>query len=93
MSLSQTTPKEPPVTVKLAENGRLVIPAKQRKQLGLENGGTLVARVVDGDLVLRPVAKVLAEIQARLRPYLANSEFTVERFIAEKHEEAAREVD
>lgn len=77
--------------VKMAGNGRLVIPAKQRKQLGMEAGGLMVARVVDGELILRPVAKVLAEIQAtvaRLKPGLVT---TVDQFIAERREEAARE--
>jgi AbrB family looped-hinge helix DNA binding protein len=77
--------------VKMAGNGRLVIPAKLRKQLGMEAGGMMVARVVDGELILRPVAKVLAEIQATAQKYLAGRGTTVDQFIAERREEAARE--
>ena len=77
--------------VKVAENGRLSIPARQRKQIGLDKGGLMVARVENGELRLRPVRAVLAEIQAEARQYLAGSDDTVDRFLADRREEAARE--
>jgi AbrB family looped-hinge helix DNA binding protein len=79
------------VLVKVAGNGRLSIPAKQRRLMGLDDGGLLVARVENGELRLRPVRAVLAEIQARVSERLAGSGETVDRFLADRREEAARE--
>ena len=79
------------VLVKVAGNGRLSIPAKQRKLLGLDDGGMLVARVENGELRLRPVRAVLAEIQAEVRKHMTGSGETVDRFLADRREEAARE--
>ena len=79
------------VLVKVAGNGRLSIPAKQRKLIGLDDGGLVVARVEDGELRLRPVRAVLADIQARVSEHLAGSGETVDRFLADRREEAARD--
>ena len=49
--------------VKLAENGRVNIPARQRRLLNLEHGGLMVAEVTDGELRLRPARTVLAELR------------------------------
>jgi AbrB family looped-hinge helix DNA binding protein len=75
--------------VKIAANGRLSVPAKQRKQLGLENGGLVVLRVEGGDLHIRPVKAVLADLQERVRRALPNSHGVVDRFIADRRKEAA----
>ena len=50
----------------MSETGRLSIPAKQRKELGLEEGGMVVARVENGELRIRPVRTVLRELQAKV---------------------------
>ena len=67
------------------------IPAKQRKALGLENGGMVVATVQDGELRIRTVRAVLDEIRDRLAPVLKASGDTVDKFIADRRVEAARE--
>lgn len=77
--------------VRVSENGRLSIPAKLRKSLGLEDGGVVIAKVVDGELRVRSAKDVIAGIQARVREELGPTEGVVDRFIAEKREEAARE--
>jgi bifunctional DNA-binding transcriptional regulator/antitoxin component of YhaV-PrlF toxin-antitoxin module len=77
--------------IRMAANGRLSIPAKQRQALGLENGGMVVSTLENGELRIRPVAVVLAEIQAMVAPYLKASGDTVDQFIADRHAEAARE--
>ena len=45
--------------IRMAANGRLSIPAKQRKALGLENGGMVVSTVENGELRIRTVKAVL----------------------------------
>ena len=77
--------------IKVAPNGRMSIPAKQRKALGLENGGSVVATVQDGELRIRTVKAVLDEVRDRLAPVLKASGDTVDKFIADRRAEAARE--
>ncbi len=82
--------------VRMSENGRLSIPAKQRKQLGLEDGGMVVASVEDGELRIRPVRTVLAELQERTAGLLAAAgvkpgTLLSEELIADRREEVARD--
>jgi AbrB family looped-hinge helix DNA binding protein len=41
-------------TIKMGKRGTLVLPAKLRKQFGLEDGSLLVTEVKDGGISLRP---------------------------------------
>jgi len=77
--------------IRMAANGRLSIPAKQRKALGLEKGGIVVSTVENGELRIRTVKAVLDELRARLAPHLRASGDTVDQFIADRHAEADRE--
>lgn len=78
------------VTVRVAENGRLSIPAKQRKLLGIENGGMVVAKVQNGELRLRPVRAVINELQDEVGRYLSGSGESAERLIADRRAEAKK---
>jgi AbrB family looped-hinge helix DNA binding protein len=83
---------EEAVMVRVSESGRISIPARQRKAVGLEDGGVAVARVDHGEIRIRPVRTVLAELQAKVRKHhLAKSGETVDRFLADRREEASRE--
>jgi AbrB family looped-hinge helix DNA binding protein len=80
----------------MSETGRLSIPAKQRKELGLEEGGMVVARVENGELRIRPVRTVLRELQAKVSGLLAAAgvkpgTLLSEELIAERREEVARD--
>jgi AbrB family looped-hinge helix DNA binding protein len=80
----------------MSENGRLSIPAKQRKQLGLEQGGMVVTQVENGELRIRPVRAVLAELQDKVSGLLAAAgikpgTLISEELIANRRAEAARE--
>lgn len=82
--------------VRMSENGRLSVPAKQRKQLGLEEGGMVVTHVENGELRIRPVRAVLAELQDKVSGLLAAAgvkpgTLLSEELIAERRAEAARE--
>ncbi len=78
------------VLVRMAENGRLSIPAKQRKLLGLGDGGLLVVEVLDGELRLRPIDDLVTELQARVRKQIGDRGGS-DRLLAMRREEAARE--
>jgi bifunctional DNA-binding transcriptional regulator/antitoxin component of YhaV-PrlF toxin-antitoxin module len=77
--------------IRMAANGRLSIPAKQRKALGLEKGGMVVSSVENGELRIRTVKAVLDELRQRLAPSLKASGDTVDQFIADRHAEAEQE--
>jgi AbrB family looped-hinge helix DNA binding protein len=77
--------------IKVSPSGRLSIPAKQRKALGLEGGGMVVASVQDGELRIRTVRAVVDELCALLAPALNASGDTVDQFIADRRAEAAQE--
>ncbi len=75
--------------VKVAANGRLSVPAKQRKLLGLENGGLVVLRIEGDDLHIRPINAVLTDLQDRVAEALGGAGTTVDEFIADRRKEAA----
>jgi F0F1-type ATP synthase membrane subunit b/b' len=51
----------------------------------------VVSTLDNGELRIRPIAAVLAEVQAMVAPYLRASGDTVDQFIADKRAEAARD--
>ena len=75
----------------LAPNGRLVIPVAMRAALGLEAGGKLVARLVDGAIVLEPVGVAIARAQAMVARYVPANVSLVDELIAERRAAAERE--
>lgn len=80
------------VLARVAENGRLSIPARQRKLLGLEKGGVVVIQEKDGELRIRSVRDVVADLQAQVRQYFPKSDVSpVDELIAERRAEAERE--
>jgi AbrB family looped-hinge helix DNA binding protein len=79
------------VPVRMAANGRLSVPARLRKALGLEAGGVVVLTLQEGEIRIRPIRTVLNEVQAMVAPYLKSSGDTVEQFLADKRAEVARE--
>lgn len=79
------------VVMRISDNGRLSIPAKHRKLLGIENGDMVVVSVEDGELHVRPARAVLAELQQKVSRYLSGSGESVERFLADRRAEAAKE--
>lgn len=56
--------------VTMAANGRLVVPAGLRSELGMERGGAFVATVENGSIRLVPLRDVVASVQAEVRRYV-----------------------
>jgi AbrB family looped-hinge helix DNA binding protein len=75
--------------IKVSPNGRMSMPAKQRKALGLENGGMVVATVQDGELRIRTVKAVLDD--ALVAPALKASGDSADQLIADRRAEFAKE--
>ncbi|WP_284944187.1 AbrB/MazE/SpoVT family DNA-binding domain-containing protein [Acidisoma cladoniae] len=75
----------------LAPNGRVVIPANMRAELGLQGGGSLVARLVDGTVVLEPLDAAIRRAQAMVRRCIPDGAGVVDELIAERRAAADRE--
>ncbi|MDQ3397880.1 MAG: AbrB/MazE/SpoVT family DNA-binding domain-containing protein [Deinococcota bacterium] len=78
----------PLAAVKLGKQGRLVIPAPLRQELGLEMGDELVARVENGRLIFEPRAAVVKRLRERFKDIKGS---LADELLAERREEAARE--
>jgi AbrB family looped-hinge helix DNA binding protein len=77
--------------IKISENGRVLIPAEVRKQLGLVAGATLVLDVTpEGGLQLEPLKTRVARAQNALKDF-APGRSMVDELIAERRAEAAQE--
>ena len=51
-----------PTTIKMGKRGTIVLPAKLRKQLGLEDGSLLVTEAKAGEIRIRPAFVIEPEI-------------------------------
>jgi AbrB family looped-hinge helix DNA binding protein len=75
----------------IAPNGRLVIPLSMRAELGCQAGGKIMARLVDGAVILEPVDAAIRRAQAMVRQYVPQGAGLVDEMIAERHTAAERE--
>ena len=73
--------------VHVSNNGRLSIPAKQRKLIGLEDGGLVMMWVEDGEIRIRTAEKIMAGLQTEAKQVFAGSGFSVDQFLAERRED------
>lgn len=77
--------------VRMAENGRVVIPAELREELGLRGGTIFVLEVEDGAIKLVPFERVLDHIRAEVRRYVPEGVSLSDELIAERRREAELE--
>lgn len=82
-----TTPK----TVTVNAQGRVVLPAELRHELGITPDTQLVAYVEDGRLILEPRMQALRRIQAYVTSLIPAGVSLVDELIAERRADAARE--
>lgn len=78
------------IMIVVSAGGRVTIPAKHRKAVGLEAGGIAVARVENGEIRIRPMRDVLADLRGKPRRHLADLGESVDRLPAERREGASR---
>lgn len=77
---------------RMSREGRVLIPAEIRRELGLEAGKELVGRVEDGRLVLETRANLLRGLQDRFAHLPAGTSLSAE-LIADRRREATRDVE
>jgi AbrB family looped-hinge helix DNA binding protein len=77
---------------KIDQTGRLLIPARLRKELGLHPGADVVLEAREGELRIRSYRAAVEHAQALIRRYIPDDERSlVDELIAERRAEAARE--
>jgi AbrB family looped-hinge helix DNA binding protein len=74
---------------RVSEGGKMNIPAAIRREVGLEHGGPVMVSVVDGEIRMRVLRQVLADLQAEARDVFAGSGETVDGFLQERREDDA----
>ncbi len=97
---NETCPAEPrepgnvePKTLRVAENGRVLIPAEMRAAMLINAASHVTARVIEGELrIIAPMAALLKTRKA-LRKKIPATVSLVDEFIAERRAEARREAD
>jgi len=80
-------------TVTVDGSGRVLLPAKLRKQLKLGRGSKLIARVQKEQLILHTREQALREAQAYFSKFRKKGELWSEELIRERREEARRELE
>lgn len=76
------------IDVRVANNGRLLLPKSVREALGVTGGGAVVLSI-EGDVVkLTSITKRIKEAQALYRQYVAN-DLAVDDFIHDRRSEAS----
>ena len=79
------------VKAKIAEGGRVVIPAEYRRALGLQVGDEIILSLDDDQLRLYTVDAAIRRAQDLVSQYVAPERSLVDEVIAERRAEAERE--
>jgi bifunctional DNA-binding transcriptional regulator/antitoxin component of YhaV-PrlF toxin-antitoxin module len=80
------------IEIRVAANGRMVLPVDVRKRMGLENGGKLILNESEFGLQLLSVRQRVAKAQAFYEEASeGKASFTVDDFLAQKRADAALE--
>ena len=79
--------------VKMAQNGRIVVPAALRAEIGLPRGGDFLARVENGMIILEPHKMALERVRRLVRQYAPADQggSVVDELITDRRAEAARD--
>ncbi len=79
---------EDTTTVKVAEGGRVVIPARYRHSMGLKDGDEVVVRFVDGELRILTRAEAVRRAQEIVRRHVPKGRSLVSELSSERRKEA-----
>jgi AbrB family looped-hinge helix DNA binding protein len=90
MSLKGNMP-ETQIRLKLAENGRVVIPAHVRRELGVESGGEIILEKKDDRYYLTTRRQRIEDARRQIRRYIKPGTNAVDELIAERREAAKHE--
>ena len=72
---------------KINQNGRIIIPARFRKELGLKEGdGVIISKTADGDIKISTAKQSLEKLQEMVASKKLNVSFTEQLFEIRKNE-------
>lgn len=78
------------IDVRVAQNGRMVLPRAVRKALGMTDGGTVVVSIEGDEVMLSSIRHSVRHAQELYRQHVKN-DMTSDDFIAERRAEAERD--
>ncbi|MCO4092903.1 MAG: AbrB/MazE/SpoVT family DNA-binding domain-containing protein [Sphingorhabdus sp.] len=78
------------IDVRVAQNGRMVLPRAVRKALGMTDGGTVVVSIEGDEVTLSSIRHSVRHAQELYRQHVQN-DMTSDDFIAERRAEADRD--
>lgn len=81
------------VKSKINDNGRIVIPAGIRQQMGLKPGDTLLLRVEGDRLIAESQQARIRRVQESLRIRIPAERVLSDELVADRREEARREME
>ena len=76
---------------RVSSSGKLNLPAQHRRLIGLEQGGPVRIRVVDGEIRIRTVESAMAALQKQAKEFFKGD--SVDQFIADRRRDALHEDD
>jgi AbrB family looped-hinge helix DNA binding protein len=79
------------VKTKVTEGGRIVIPAKMRRALGIEIGESVTLEIRDNALQILSRKQILRRVQESVKKYAKPGRSAVDELIRERREAAANE--
>ena len=79
------------MTARVTAPGQVGLPEDCFRQAGLNEGDSVVVTVEDGEVRIRSLLASIRDVQAQARKIFDGSGYTVDRFLAERFEEAALE--
>lgn len=71
--------------VKIAEGGRIVIPAEYRQALGLRTGDEVIVRLEGGEVRILTVNQAIKRAQELVGRYVSQKRSLADELIAERH--------
>ena len=80
-----------PVWARMDRNGRILIPAEQRRALGLRPGDRVAIQVKDGEALIFSQTQGIKKAQELVAKYIPPGRSLSDELIAERRAEAARE--
>ncbi len=78
------------IDIKVAQNGRMVLPRSVRETLGMENGGIVVLSMEGNEVRLSSIRQSIKRAQQLYRQHVTD-DLPVDEFIQERRADAARE--
>ena len=91
--MAKTVTEQNIVTTTLNDNGRIVIPAEIRKQMGIKPGDTLFLAIEGDVLKIESQRNRIRRVQESLRHLIPPDRVLSDELIAERREEARQEME